>query len=319
GATGIGWNGTGISGTGTSKTTTTSASTYRARVRAYLTAGGTTCYSGYSTFTVGTVYSSFTAGSITTASDTTMAGTDPGITITNATPASGGDENITYQWRRSGTSLDTLSGSAATYSIGTAASNYTGGGTYIFKRYAHDGTCNTSWEESSGQYTLTVIVLCPPNSIGACTWTYGPQIWSGILIREVAGCEDKRRSSLSSDDYPPAQYYSSGNGYYYNWTCVNTYATILCPSPWRVPTLSDFNTLLSYTNAATLSSDWGLPGLALVDIRYVGTYGRYWSSTGVGDDPVYAYNLQQTRNVSVEVNDTRTYFGFPVRCVRDAP
>ncbi|MDR2361182.1 MAG: hypothetical protein LBD91_00425, partial [Prevotellaceae bacterium] len=181
GATGINWSGN-VSGRGTSKTTTTTAGTYQARVRAYLTAGGTTCYSGYSTFTVGTVYYSFTAGSITTASDTTMVGTDPGITITNATPASGGDENITYQWRRSGTSSATLTGSAATYSIGTAASNYTGDGTYIFKRYAHDGTCNTSWEESSGQYTLTVIVLCPPNSIGACTWTYGSQIWSGVHV-----------------------------------------------------------------------------------------------------------------------------------------
>jgi uncharacterized protein (TIGR02145 family) len=169
GATGIDWNGS-VSGQGTSKTTTNTAGTYQARVRAYLTVGGTTCYSDYSTFTAGTVYSTFTAGSITTASGSVGEGTNPGITITNATHASGGDGNITYQWRRSGSSNATLTGDAETYDIGNDTSNYETAGTYYFTRYAKDETCNTEWKESTGTYTLTVRAGVDQPQ-GSCTFT----------------------------------------------------------------------------------------------------------------------------------------------------
>jgi uncharacterized protein (TIGR02145 family) len=96
-------------------------------------------------------------------------GTNPGITVANATPASGGDGNITYQWRRSGTSSATLTGTAETYSIGNDASNYADVGTYTFTRYARDATCNASWSLSDGQYTLTVAGVNQPQ--GGCTFT----------------------------------------------------------------------------------------------------------------------------------------------------
>jgi hypothetical protein len=47
-ATGLDWTGN-VSGTGTSKTTATTAGNYSAQVRSYLTSGGTTCYSGWTT------------------------------------------------------------------------------------------------------------------------------------------------------------------------------------------------------------------------------------------------------------------------------
>jgi hypothetical protein len=57
-ATGLDWTGS-VSGQGTvtSKTTATTAGNYSARVRSYLTSGGTTCYSGWTGSTTGTVNS----------------------------------------------------------------------------------------------------------------------------------------------------------------------------------------------------------------------------------------------------------------------
>jgi hypothetical protein len=57
GATGLDWSGSpGITGTGTSKITTAStAGNYSAQVRSYLTSGGTTCYSGFSGSTSGSI------------------------------------------------------------------------------------------------------------------------------------------------------------------------------------------------------------------------------------------------------------------------
>jgi hypothetical protein len=291
------------------------AGTYQARVRAFLTAGGTTCYSGYSAYTAGTVYPSFTAGAITTASDTVDEKSNPGITITNAIPAFGGNGNITYQWRRrTGTSSATLTGNAATYSIGTSAS--TAIGTHYIKRYAHDATCNTAWEESTGQYTLTVTPLCPPNSVGPCTLTFDSQIWSGAL-RNPANCASA--SSLSTDFPPPAQYrdYSTSFGYYYNWTCVNTYATTLCPSPWRVPEHSDLNTLRLYMSPSVLTAAWWntgtgyAAGSSMIDM---GSFGICWSSTPYTFYQTYALAYS---NSGMSLAEHRWEYGYQVHCVRD--
>jgi hypothetical protein len=120
------------------------------------------------------VYPAFSPGTITTASTTTTDGTNPGVTIANATPASGGNGSITYQWRRTGTSSTTFTGSnAATYTIGTDATNYATAGTYYFNRYAHDGACNTAWVAATGTYTLYVdmaTTLCPQCCYDGAAW-----------------------------------------------------------------------------------------------------------------------------------------------------
>jgi uncharacterized protein (TIGR02145 family) len=96
------------------------------------------------------------AGAISPGNGTAFVDTNPGATITSSSDASGGDGNITYEWRRSGTSSATFSHDASTYSIGSEASNYSTAGIYTFTRYAKDGTCNTDWMASTGIYTLTV-------------------------------------------------------------------------------------------------------------------------------------------------------------------
>jgi hypothetical protein len=249
----------------------------------------------------------FSAGSITTASTTTAPSTAPSVTVANAVPASGGDGNITYQWRRSGNSSATLTGNADTYALNTDAANYSTAGTYYFKRYAKDGTCNTAFTASDGQYTLTVYDPFTD------TWTCGSQTWSGLL-RNAAGCTSM--SALSTSNPPPAQYKDNGTtyGYYYNWTCVNDYATTLCPSPWRVPTLTDFNTLVNCTTYDIIIQAWKLPGYADAGrVNHAGSAAWFWAITSVNAANAVDLNIF---NGTATVGQGEKRFGYNAKCVR---
>jgi hypothetical protein len=96
-----------------------------------------------------TVCAAFNAGTIAATGQTICSGNAVN-TIASSANASGGDGNITYQWRRNGA---TVSGNAATYS--PAAYNTTTGA-HTFTRWAHDGMCNTTWTQSAGSWILTV-------------------------------------------------------------------------------------------------------------------------------------------------------------------
>jgi hypothetical protein len=119
--------------------------------------------------------STISPGAINTASTTTKSGTNPSVTIANTTAASGGS-GITYEWRRTGTSSATLTGTGTTYAIGTDAANYTTFGTYYFNRYAKDVTCNTAWVAATGTYTLYVVYPCP---LGVSTTLCAQCCWDG--------------------------------------------------------------------------------------------------------------------------------------------
>jgi uncharacterized protein (TIGR02145 family) len=113
------------------------------------------------------------AGTITMSSTTVTAGTASGITVQSAAPATGGG-SLTYQWRRTGKSSATLTGSDATYNLNNDASNYVTAGMYYFNRYAKDTLCHTSWVAASGTYTLYVTGI--NQSQGGCTFTQPPVV-----------------------------------------------------------------------------------------------------------------------------------------------
>jgi hypothetical protein len=104
-------------------------------------------------------YSAITAGTITSATATTNAGTPPSeMTIYSTEPASGGSGNLAYEWRRSGV---TTGSTALNYTI--TSSDYSTAGTYYFNRYAKDNACATAvWVAATGTYTLGVIQAGPP-------------------------------------------------------------------------------------------------------------------------------------------------------------
>jgi uncharacterized protein (TIGR02145 family) len=259
------------------------------------TFGPGTCIESITDFTYNPAWSAptpFSAGSITTAGTATIVGIAPAAIVANAAPASGGDRNITYQWRRSdGTGSATLTGSSATYALNEDPENYSTAGTYYFTRYAKDG-CNTTFTPSGGQYTLRVVpdAALPPYS-GTLTWTVGTQIWSGALSNPVTGCTSA--TVFGPTNPPTVAYYRSeelydDSGYLYNWKCSNEQRSNLCPSPWRLPKQSDFVALDIALGGnggqRVVSSDW-------LNATYVGLWGaRFGKTLSAYESNVFIYN-----------------------------
>jgi hypothetical protein len=330
---------TNATGTSNGQTYTTPALTGNMYYRRIVTDAA--CGAATSTSALVTARANFTAGAITTASGNASTGVAPGITIASATSAGGGDGTITYKWERTGQVAKSLATNTATYAINNDASNYAVAGVYYFTRYAHDGTCNTDWTASTGQYTLTVATPPPPGS-GTNTWACGAQTWSGAL-RQAVGTSS---SSWPAGSATTAYYYSGGSpddGYYYNWKNVADNAETLCPYPWRVPYTSDFGTLdrcfggTGYNRTGVPLSTWIGPNYIL---NWGGTWGGYFDGTSIttgipgGDSGHYCilnseagiieddrvYNMQFNTDGGVYptgwFSGQENNYGFQLRCVR---
>ena len=99
-----------------------------------------------------TVRSAFTTGDISSTGQSICSGGTP-TEIGSTTAASGGDASITYSWRSSSDSYSAAidGATSATY---TPPSGLTV--TTSYRRYANDGTCNTTATVSTGTWTVTV-------------------------------------------------------------------------------------------------------------------------------------------------------------------
>ena len=120
------------------------------------------------TWTV-TVRPDFTSGTIATTGETICYNTNPATAIGNTTSAGGGDQSLTYSWRSSADSYvtDIASATSSTY---TPAGPLTS--TTSYRRYAKDGTCNTTPTVSTGTWTVTV----RPNFTSGAVATTGETI-----------------------------------------------------------------------------------------------------------------------------------------------
>jgi hypothetical protein len=169
---------------------------------------------------------------------------------------------------------------------------------------------------TSGTLTRTVDVTQAalptlPNAASTQTWAYGNQTWSDAI--HIPACN--KASFTNSDTDPVCRSYTEGGKtwYYYNWAYVNQNATTLCPSPWRVPSQTDFNTLVNATNRTTLIAAWGYGGFASgSSVTGVNSGTPYWSTSECVD--YYAYALL-TASGSLSVACYYPYYGLQVRCV----
>ncbi|MBU3742724.1 MAG: hypothetical protein FGM24_10630, partial [Candidatus Kapabacteria bacterium] len=155
----------------------------------------------------------FTSGAINAAGETICYNGTPS-TIGSTTPASGGDNTITYSWRSSADGYTTaISGAtAATY---TPPSNMIS--TTSYRRYAKDGTCNTTFTQSTGTWTVTVRPQFTPGGIATTGQTIcsgGTPSVIGSMTNASGGDNNITYSWRSSaDNYTAAISGATGNTY----------------------------------------------------------------------------------------------------------
>jgi hypothetical protein len=152
----------------------------------------------------------------------------------------------------------------------------------------------------------------PNTAYSTTTWIIGAQTWTDRIIIPACNKNDLSSSSITPDC---RSYNDSGMlRYYYNWPYVNANASALCPSPWRVPTQSDFNALVSNTNDSAMIGAWGYGGLTQgSSMSSVSSAAYYWSSTAGGT--YGAYYLRYASDYLYVQNYVKN-FGYQVRCVR---
>ena len=194
-----------------------------------------------------TVYPNFNSGAIETTGETICYSGNP-AQIGSSTAASGGDGNITYSWRSSADSYTAAIGGAtsATYLPPTGLI-----ATTSYRRYAHDGTCNTTFEVSTGTWIVTVVDPAAPT---------GPASQTFCLA------EDKTISDLTATltSGTNIQWYSaSTNGTQYLTTAVLTTGSYFasqtngdgCESTTRKQVAVTINPNPDLTGLTTTASD----------------------------------------------------------------
>jgi hypothetical protein len=160
---GLTWNPvSGATNSSYSPGTLTQTTQYRRTTIATL--GTVSCNSATSAPVTVTVRPVFTSGAILITGETICSGGDPGE-IGSSSSASGGDNSITYEWRASGTPIASTNSSTYDPPAGlTATTTYT--------RWAKDGTCSTTFTQSTGSWVVTVnplpIVSIASNNSPVC-------------------------------------------------------------------------------------------------------------------------------------------------------
>jgi hypothetical protein len=267
---------------------------------------------------------STSAGSCTSAARTAVTATVN--TVPSVTLSSGSNNQSVNAGTAIGTIKYTASNATTIYRSGTLPTNVSSSVTSnttlsIYGTPSVTGTftysvssSHTNGCVSSTTLAGTITVNAASSFSSSTTWSYGGLTWSDRVVGPSA-CN----KSNFSNDYTAlnCRSYTGSDGvlrYYYNWPYVNANKSTMCPSPWRVPTQSDFNTLVSNTDATTLINIWGYGGLAsLTSILYSDTNSRYWSSMEL--DRTTAYCLYYDSN-KVNVSSSGRDYGEQVRCVK---
>lgn len=178
----------------------------------------------------------FNAGAIVAGSKTIVAG-ETADQIASSTAASGGDNDISYQWqisKNNGAYTDIDGATGATY---TPSTDYTSVyGVYKFKRLAKDATCQTTLASSNGEYTLTVQA-----NVQALNDTFARNIEHLMIPLDVLDNDDLVGQDLTPSvttnpshgtvvwnsttkqfDYTPAANYNGDDSFVYKLVASNT-------------------------------------------------------------------------------------------------
>jgi uncharacterized protein (TIGR02145 family) len=158
----------------------------------------------------------------------------------------------------------------------------------------------------------------PPGAASTLTWTFGEQTWSDRIVAAPTNCAST--STFPTAGPPPAQYKVSDGRYYYNWVCMNAAYATLCPSPWHVPSSTEFRTLISNLGGGTQSARdqllgaWGAGGYADGSaLQFASVRAYYWSVNprDAGGAQALYYGSS-----ALTVGWLETYQGAQIRCVK---
>jgi predicted secreted protein len=173
-----------------------------------------------------------------------------------------------------------------------------------------DNSGNT-WTES---FTVVVFDL-PTSPIAASTqtWVFGSQTWSDRIVASPSNCT--QTDVLSTSDYSATQYKIYGGRYYYTWQCAYNNRASFCPSPWRMPSSTDFDTLFRSADYETLEDAWGLSSFYYDESSHSSFGGTsLWGSEDF--NTMTALSFFYNRGIVAVAWATSKYSGLEVRCVK---
>jgi uncharacterized protein (TIGR02145 family) len=170
---------------------------------------------------------------------------------------------------------------------------------------------------ATGTITLNLIL---PTDAGTTTYTTCSLIWSEPV--RIAECDKGTFTSSSTTPSCRSHTIDDIKYFYYNWPYVSANRTTMCPPPWRVPPITDWNTLLNCLGSGGVngkyypeSSTWGgaRAGYAVntSGMSSIGEYGAYWSISLQG---TYATHFQFSTLATT--GQQARWAGLQVRCVR---
>jgi hypothetical protein len=254
------------------------------------------------------------AGAFSHAVTVTQDGAPPVLDVAPATITAGsgaGSHSVTVT--SNATWTVSVSAGATWCTVSPASAEGNGTVTVNVMENSTDATRSASVTFSAGTLTRTVEVeqaSTPLDEPEPRTWIFGdsPLVWSDAI--RIPACN--KTSFTDSYSVPDCRSYTyEGNTwYYYNWTYVKMYASILCPSPWRLPDRWAFDELLLHADNVTLMQEWGYGGYIYDDgVWYTNEIGGYWSATQIDNfrayhllySSVYAYNAEAMTNEGLQV------------------
>ncbi|MDR0438062.1 MAG: fibrobacter succinogenes major paralogous domain-containing protein [Bacteroidales bacterium] len=159
------------------------------------------------------------------------------------------------------------------------------------------------------------------------TWKIGDQTWSDAV--HATSCNKTtfkggKSRKFNSDCRSNPEY----NGDLFSWCAVANFGEILCPNPWRVPTVQDFVTLdKALGGSGKNREDYGTPYLYLFDwggalggfCKSDGSpltqtfWGNYWQQSDHADSFTFSLTPAYVHTQLRRYKD----IGLTLRCVRD--
>jgi hypothetical protein len=120
---------------------------------------------------------------------------------------------------------------------------------------------------------------------------------------------------LSTTDVAALEYRVYAGRVYYTGRCLTAIQHVVCPDPWRAPSIKDLEAVATY-GWEEITTAWGWPGVATGSIiMNLGFSGRIFSSEYLNEIRTNRY-MRWTYEGAVIIADTDSPHASEVRCVK---